>query len=490
ALNYFYAHPKPFSVSDFVEWLGEDVEISRCYMLLRDDCNLVRLNRSVFAGGNVFISENMLFRWWLSFNLRLSYATINNITRKGLSTSMYSLTQQKNWGEVHLSIVEYGERFGFVVSDKLAGQYRFPLAHLFSFLKNTHKSILRKNLSLIKHKEVRALLLRESFPESMNQYLVAMDERSRFILERRHLNADKWTLDMLGAHLGVTRERVRQLEVKAKKRLPVEIILRILVAEFIRGSGRLLFRKHSGIYSYARFLKVFLKIPYEEFSSSGDGDILLFGADRCVDFKQIKNKIDTSSVRENLLKVYPFLLNNDISNLTKFFTKMSHYKMNREERLYLVLKRIGRPAHYGEVANLHNDLFPESPLNFHSVNAVLCSRVGFEKYGIVWVGIKGTYALKEQGYTRPHDGLFDAVERIVTHLYKKTKQPVHFNTIMSELSKERHAPLMSSVNIATSMHDKLERLGNGFFVPCEQNAEIPLQNDEKDLDKIFSSFSE
>jgi len=49
--------------------------------------------------------------------------------------------------------------------------------------------------------------------------LATLPERERHVLRRRYMNAEQSTLEELGRELGVSRERVRQLEERAKTRL-------------------------------------------------------------------------------------------------------------------------------------------------------------------------------------------------------------------------------------------------------------------------------
>ena len=54
----------------------------------------------------------------------------------------------------------------------------------------------------------------------MRKALDALPERERRILELRFgFEGDPWTLEAIGAELGLTRERVRQLEAQALHRL-------------------------------------------------------------------------------------------------------------------------------------------------------------------------------------------------------------------------------------------------------------------------------
>ena len=147
--------------------------------------------------------------------------------------------------------------------------------------------------------------------------------------------------------------------------------------------------------------------------------------------------------------------------------------------------------HFTEIANVHNKLFPDKQLSYRSTHATLsfCAHPDTEKHGIVWVRIRGTYALKEWGYKRPNLGLYDAIENIVNRLYKKTGKPVSYNLIQAEISKERNVINPQSVFMTANMNENLKKLPNNLFVPLDEkdNSEVVS---EKELDKILSSFRE
>jgi len=69
--------------------------------------------------------------------------------------------------------------------------------------------------------------------EAVNEALVGLDQRERYIVEKRLMadNEDELSLAEIGRQLGVSRERARQLEVRAKKKLKTRI------TELSRGSG-------------------------------------------------------------------------------------------------------------------------------------------------------------------------------------------------------------------------------------------------------------
>lgn len=57
----------------------------------------------------------------------------------------------------------------------------------------------------------------------LTEALSALPERERFILRNRFLTDDPMTLEDLGAHFGISRERVRQIETKAFEKISIQI---------------------------------------------------------------------------------------------------------------------------------------------------------------------------------------------------------------------------------------------------------------------------
>ena len=60
---------------------------------------------------------------------------------------------------------------------------------------------------------------RSMIREQVKQVVTGMPERDRFIVEKRLMAEDPMTLQEVGEHLGVSRERARQLEARIKKNL-------------------------------------------------------------------------------------------------------------------------------------------------------------------------------------------------------------------------------------------------------------------------------
>jgi RNA polymerase sigma-32 factor len=62
-----------------------------------------------------------------------------------------------------------------------------------------------------------------SLPEIMRKAMDKLDVRERFIVDKRFLDDSPWTLQKLGDHFGTTRERMRQLEQRALRKLRIEL---------------------------------------------------------------------------------------------------------------------------------------------------------------------------------------------------------------------------------------------------------------------------
>jgi len=65
---------------------------------------------------------------------------------------------------------------------------------------------------------------REIITSRVEQALVRLDPRERFIIEKRVMSDKPMTLKELGEHFGFSRERARQLEIRAKEKLKSELV--------------------------------------------------------------------------------------------------------------------------------------------------------------------------------------------------------------------------------------------------------------------------
>jgi RNA polymerase sigma-32 factor len=57
----------------------------------------------------------------------------------------------------------------------------------------------------------------------IGEALARLDQRERYIIEQRVMSDKPMTLKELGEHFGFSRERARQLEIRAKEKLKQEL---------------------------------------------------------------------------------------------------------------------------------------------------------------------------------------------------------------------------------------------------------------------------
>jgi hypothetical protein len=88
-----------------------------------------------------------------------------------------------------------------------------------------------------------------------------------------------------------------------------------------------------------------------------------------------------------------------------------------------------------------------------------------EKYGVAWIGIRNTFALKEWGYEHPSKAFLNTVTKIVEKKYKETTRPVPFTVIVTEMEKYRQVVKHSSLTIASYRNPNLRRRGENSFIP-------------------------
>ena len=65
--------------------------------------------------------------------------------------------------------------------------------------------------------------MREMAHQSVERALTALDERELEIVRRRYLRGETQTLRAIGEKMGLSRERVRQLELRAKDKMRREL---------------------------------------------------------------------------------------------------------------------------------------------------------------------------------------------------------------------------------------------------------------------------
>ena len=503
AIDHFSRYRAAFSLISFMEWSEGDAGSSECYNCLRNDLRFIQLADSYLGNETAFMSEIALFRCWFSLNVRLSLPHVDRteLAKPELFEYLSLLTGKTECEEFHGRAIEYGEKFGFVSYNALSRRYVFPLAHLFSYVSSRSESVINELYDEIRTVEERDVLLQKRLPDLLADALNLREEK--IIKLRFGVGTDgrSHTLEKIAKRLNLTRERIRQIEKAALAKLSATSFLKIFLAEFVRKSGRLLVEANSYNTAYAKFSSLLLGIPYELL----EGERILFlGSEGAIEPKQFLHCVtsDPSTLIKAVWGKFSFLPEEDLKNLEQTIKQQILRKAQHSDRIYHALRQIGQPAHFVDITDMHNELFPEKEMSYKSIHTVLsaCSVSQDRKHGIVWVGMKGTYALEEWGYSRPEFDLFETVYMIVDRLYEKTGKPVSYNSIMAEIGKYRKIVNPKSVTMAAALNENLERLPNNFFIPSSEIDSFFGQSDyredsvdsmnEEELDRLILSFRE
>ena len=210
-------------------------------------------------------------------------------------------------------------------------------------------------------------------------------------------------------------------------------------------------------------------------------------------FRSVAEQVSVRQITEELAQgELSFLPGGDLVRIAEDIATERLNSLTKSEKVYLALRHLERPAHYSEVAETYNDLFPDDQMTDKNVHAVLsrCADPNIEQYGIVWVRVKGTYALKEFGYERAAEGIHEAVVGIVNAKYQETSKPVHINVIMTELSRSRRVVNKTSLAFATGLNPGIEQVSKDYFVPKDSDGSSQSDARASELDRILRKFRE
>jgi len=196
--------------------------------------------------------------------------------------------------------------------------------------------------------------------------------------------------------------------------------------------------------------------------------------------------LNIDKITSNLSEIYGLNLSfNDLFDIAKRIYEYRGKKLNSKQRVYLTLKRIGKPAHYSFITELHNQLFSDYQRNENSIHSYLNYA---RNLGIVWIGIRGTFALEEWGYKQAEKGLFDIIHEIVERKYKETGKPVSYNVIQAEIGKYRKLINANSFYISVYSNPKIKKVGKNSFIPKDKVKDEEDSDKGNHLDEILKDF--
>lgn len=494
-LNIFTQYEYCFTLEDLSNFAEPDFDSELLKHALLNDSRFILLNE-VSSNKKYFIPKRRLFQWFCQLNLRLAKEKQFRLSKHQLAMLTSFLCIHERWDTPPTELIQFGKQFGFIGTTCAENQYVFPLAYILSFMsyklsETTVKYIIKEVLSdtidaNFSFKDLARELIQEKFS--------CFPYRECYIIKAREglLTGKKMTLDCIGVRFKVTRERIRQIESKTwdKLRHPVHALTfsRALIYNIMSKQGSLIVKTDSPEALTISFLSKCSGVPYTALSHI---NLAILGAlpEDTILLKPrrlLLNNIDSVSIInqwESESRLCP--IKRDLQLLAESITRFRLKRLNKGQKVYLALRNIGRLAHSAEITEVYNFLFPDQPSTEHNIHAVL----SHEKYGVVWIGIRSTFALKEWGYEHPSETLFDTVTKIVDKKYKETNRPVSFEIIVAEMGKYRQVARISSLTIASHCNPNLHRIGKNSFIPKKTNEEETQEDiSAEELDRILREF--
>lgn len=518
-LRDFFLLNRCFTLSELIDFEKPQTDEQAIREALVNDERFVALNQQT-PEEIFFVPEPALFRWFTHITLRLAQAGLARLSARHLAISMSSLRLDGKWDVVPAEAVDFGHRFGFIACALTPNEYVFPLAW---FLSRLSPLVFRTAASILEtfseSSESTYATTDQDMILSLDKILSQFDSRTVKVIQERHglVDGKKKTLKQLSSHLGVSRERVRQLERdfwNSSKPPPgfIAFILTALLREIIHRSGSLVVSGHRFLIEFIdacmmskllrgssslpkqewleRFLANYVAIPYLRVLHS---ELFLLGAlprdiasmKSMKSFDSWTDSTDANIIAQRLEREGRLCISaTDLKTVCEVVADLHRKRLTKSQRVYIVLRSIGKPAHYSKVTEEYNRLFPQDPVSEHNIHAIL-SR---QEHGVVWIGIRGAFALREWGFERPTKKLFDSVTEIVRLNYNHTSKPVPFTVISAEIGKYRRAVNPNSLIIAAGTNPDLKRVSKDCFVPRDALYQVQADVSADEIDKVLRDF--
>lgn len=463
---------------------------------LEDDHELMKLTST--EDDDWYICRTILARWLFYVNLRLSRIKIAQLTRQEWKRLLRTVRVECNNDAFRTAIMEFSSSSCMAYESNIGCRVVFPLAAVISDITNCDIdcSILEGILSSTANSDAERAPVERALETLLDSH---WEERVVDIVRNREgLGGEpKKTLAELGVDYGVTRERIRQFESRFWNSLgpkrssqskspllvsePLKDLLRIFLADFVARGCSMVWRPSDRGFVHRMFLAKCLGLT--AYRCQGLNVIAIGPAAKTLgqihakefapgletDTQDILGYIDPQALAQMIAsKQNCGLIDRDVKAIADTVADWRINHLTKVQRVYLALCRIGRPAHYSEITETHNTMFPEKISSIRSIHAAL----NRYELGVVWVGTRGTFALSQWGYSRPKKSIHDTVTEIVSAEYRKTGQPVPLSVIREKLQNVRGTINLNSLAFATEANEELRYVLGNAFVPWQ------LRNDE------------
>jgi len=430
-----------------------------------------------------YISKKTLTIWLYRLNIRLIEIQHRSyiLDQKKFLLLANSLNQYTTWERLPKEIAEFGQEIG-LLTYTFDHQFFFPLAYVFQFIKtdvNLLYYLFEEEcfvLSLLNYIDEE---LKIPFPTSVQDWLEKLmisselTEKQRTVLYKREgwYTGKKQSLEGIAQDFGVTRERIRQIEIKARQKIapvnkPKKYLYEILIFQILQAKGSVIIEGENNIVGFVCKL---LNIPLDctlipHACIIGEQKLNWFEI-----FHYLKRK-DGPKSQDFLNLLYRKILISavDLTRISQSLFQESTKHLRKGDYIIFTLRAIGKPAHYSFVYDKLSELYPQVEISERSVHAHL-DRLAHGEF-VVWIGKKGTYALKEWGYEKPDKTIFDTIADIVRLQYSKTQKPVSRLYIESQIGKYRENINPTSFEYAIYFNEEILKVGKNLYIPKIEGA--------------------
>ena len=418
AVSLLASRPLVFSARDVADYAGWEGLEDTIEANLGDNESVLSLHE--LGDGDAvlcnYLGMRVATKWWINHTTRWARAGVDCLTPVQLARLMSLAFDHSQWCALPSRLLALGQRSFMIADGCVPGTFASPWATL---LRGNPRlvSMFRSIYSSGAHVSWSPLTLNTAVDQALDR----LPKRDASIVRGRFGigNQRPATLEQLGSLHGVTRERVRQIEVRALRRLSSRPLNKSLwlgiIGDFMQSGGTLIIPE-SSMTPQHRLVTICVnpitahipELSLHVLGTSEDSPAIIAyrGALRTRDLSTAKHKKSQAPA----VTALRFLSQADGERLRLAEEERTQVRarQTRPQMLLESLRSLGRAAHYKEIAEECNRLFPQREATVHSWHAAL-SLPGSETLGIVWIGRKGMYGLKEHGYSRPYTDLFDAV---------------------------------------------------------------------------------
>jgi len=499
----FRSWPREFSLEQAASFLLNSEADSLLREKLESDEEVMRVG--VFSCGDTYIPKRALARSFASLNARLALAQKFAVFRHSMTLLLSDTfpVSWRFWKGLPDSVFEFGEHLGLIRRSASPAIYCFPLAMVVEHMTTAKGKGKAKTIRFEPSSEmIEVICEHESQTMAWESTLNALGTLTNLLSERQRAvvclrnglqSGGRLTLEKVAQRFNVTRERIRQIELKAinmlKHSSKSALRRRACVLLAIADKGSVVAQAGTERSRIAKFLYDLCGVPtitLEHLSLMVVG----FRAKelRLPNIEDLKEAILAGDNLVGLASAVfgEALPEEDALTIAALLRDYAHRRMTKFERAVFALRRIGRPAHFSEIARAYNRLFPNKWSTEHNVHAVL----GRDENRVVWTGIKGVYALREWGYEKPSMDLFETVAKIVRDKFHETGKPVPFLVIQVEIGKYRKLINPHSLTIAAHVNKHLKRIGSDTFVPKSAAAQFVDEDSSEELDEVLRGFED